>query len=740
MQEKPMNPLFNKVLLNRKTAVALEVSTHSADDIKITALMADIAQLGYTLNNDVMTVLKTYSDAELAEFHQFLVSELKVMVGAHVRYIPLFKNFPKGIPDTMEHVLRRILGYFENQFKVTPADYDVLSCGHIIDKKLFNLAEYNACPICEHQVDELMDHDDSHKAVENTHQFKIITLTNEVTVYKIFSNLVSSRSPISEDDKSFIISMVEHEGNNIGEYIPDDISQKEIVALLGGLLLKITDIAEIVLTKHVKTSTDVLRLAVQLCGGDISLKENTKFKLTNPQRRIIMTLLNKIKYPEIDMMRYRSMWQRLGEVLHIGSKKDKYPVAFEAFDNLRNHSHTIETFNRKVEQLLTEATTVKNNKSQIEDVLKLLSSRAGDFARRLDYVLRLSTNKTIVIASFKTIIHLIPTPLILSLKAHFEGRSEKSEFRFFVPKGKMAKVQFIEGDNREIISEVTIKKLIKLLEKELDNRFSKEESLGKVFIDESLKKILVPLSQRSASKALFTVPRGSRMKVDSTAPFVRLFTYWKAPVDVDLGAIAFDENWQEIDHLNYYALSSFGQSVHSGDIQNGRNGAVEFIDLDIEAFKRMNVRYVAVTIIVYTGEHFSEFECSAGFMERQSPDGRQFDATTVKQKFDVSADGTYEVPMIFDLETSELIWVDLALSGSDMHANYHNSSSKLINIAKVAVKLADIKPNLYDLFSIQAKARGTKVDFVKNPKVEYDQVFDLETAKNLDEIVSKWMK
>jgi hypothetical protein len=742
MQEIIMNALFNKVLLNRKNSVAIIPSQHKADDVKVIAIMADIAQLGYTLDNDVISVLKTYSDNELSTFHKFLVPELKEMVGANVRYVPLFKKFPQDIPDDIDHLVLKIVGYFQNFFKINPQEYTALSCGHIIDKRLFNLADFGACPICEQQVDELMEHDDSHKPLENTHQFKVIKLADESAVYTIFSNVVGSRSPISETDKEFITDIVKHELDNVVNYLPEEITQKEIIALLGGLLLEYTQSAEAVLLKHVKTSTDVLRLAVQICDGDVSLKDNTKFKLTNGQRRIVMTLLNNVKCPEIDMLRYRSMWLRLGEVLHVGTDKNKkkFPVAYNAFNLLRNDQKSIMTFNKKVEQLLVAAIKVKNNKVQMAELLKLLETRAGDFARRLDFVLRVSANKKSVIDSFKSVIHSLTTPMILSLKSHFKGRSVKSDFRFYVPKGKMAKVQFSDGDDRDQLSVATVNKLLTMFEKELLNRFSKEESLGRVFIDESLKKILVPLSQRSASKALLTVPRGSRMSVDKNAPFIRLFTYWKDSCDVDLAAIAFDKDWNHKDQINYYSLSSYGKSVHSGDIRSGTKGAVEFIDIDVDAFKKSGIRYVAITTIVYTGEPFSSFECSAGYMERQNPDGRQFDATTVKQKFDVSSEGTYCVPLIFDLEESEVIWADFVLSGSDMYSNYHNTSEKLVNIAKVAVKLADIKPNIYDLFMLQAKARATQIDVKKKSDVVYDYVFDLDSAMNLDEIMAKWIK
>lgn len=733
-----MNNLFNKVLLERRTAVAIKASNFENDDAKVLAIMADIAQLGYTFDKPLIDVLKTQNDSSLSVFHSFLVNQLKVMVGANVRYVPLFKNFPNDIPDDVDFLFKRILTAFKNVFKTGSANYAVLSCGHVIDTDMFNLADFGACPLCLSQVDELMSHDDS-ASVENTKNLKVIKLVDESVIYEIFKNVISSRSPISETDKSFISDMFTI-GESVEKYIPKEIFQKEIIALVCGLLVKYSANYESLISEYMKTATDVLRFAVQLCDGDVSLKENTKFKLNNTNRRLIMSLLNNVSNPEADMLRYRSQWLRLGEVLHIGSKKDKYPKAYVAFDVLRNDQKSIETFNRKVESLLSKASKTEHNESLINDLINLLASRAGEFARRLDTVIRVSNNKEMVIDKFNTVTEQLTTPLLMSIKSHFKNRDTKSDFRFFIPKGKLAKIHFEENDDRSVIEPKYIESINNIIEETLIKRFSNEDSLGKVYIDPSLENVLVPLSQRNASKALQTVPRGSRIKVDENSPFIRLFTYWKAPVDVDLAAICFDKDWVNKDYINYYSLSGYGASRHSGDIVNGQNGACEFIDLDINAFKKKDIRYVAVTLISYRGDHFNTFECFSGFMERDNSSSKQFDATTVKQRFDVAADATSCVPMIFDLETSELIWTDFVMHSNELYSNYHNSSGKLVQLAKSSLKLSEIKPNIFDLFMLHAKARADSIDTIRNNEIEYDTVLDLETAKNLDEIMSKWLK
>ncbi len=738
-----MNIIANKILLNRKQSVAIvDNGEIFANEHIILAILAEISQLGYTLDKPVLDVLKSFNKKELKEFKDFLISELKVMVGANVRYVPLFKSFPNDIPDTNELYVKKIIGYFENLFKIIPEEYKVLSCGHVVCTKMFSIDNYSGCPICEKQDLELMKgHDDSHKDLEGIKQFKIITLTNENSVFNIFKNLLSSKTSISESDLSDISDIISYYGESIVDHLPESINQKEIVVfLVNELLTKLNaDINSI--SKYFKTATDVLRLATQFSGGDVSLAANTKFKLKNKERKIVMSLLNNIQNADSDMIRHREKWLRLGEVLHIGAYKNKYPVAFSSFNSLRNDAKNINTFNRAVEKLLIDAKSRKNNNSQIDSLTKVLISRPGDFARRLDHVIRTAKNPTDAIKDFESIVSKVPTPILLVLSKHIKSRNKLKDFRAFIPKGKMSKIKLIEGDNRKLIIDKYIKKVSDIIYLELNSRFQKLPPLGKnIRIKrEELEGQIVPFSQRSASKSLLNITRGSKMKVNKDIPFIRLFTYWKAPVDIDLGITMLDEKFNSLGVVSYYNLSSYGKTVHSGDIRDGRHGAVEFIDIDVDAFKKLGVRYVSVNIYSYSGEKFSTIDCFAGYMEREQPDGRQFDATTVKNKFNISSESTSCIPMVFDLLKNEVVWLDIVTKQDSLHSNYHNTQTATINAIRAGLDLINTRPTLFDLVNLHANARSESVTYVQIDGEYYDHTFDLSILMDLDKIMSEYL-
>jgi len=725
---------MNEILLRRKNKVSVKTGSLKEFSEKLmSALMADIAQLGYTLSGELLERVGSLEALEIKEFHNYLVKALKKMVGAHVKYTPLFRNFPDDIPDDNEYFFNRIVGFLENVFGFTEG-YKVLSCGHAINTEVFDLSNFGACPICQYKVDEKdLDPAKPRLKLEEITPFKIINLGKETDVLEIFRNLVGSKTSISEQDKSDITRIVELYKDAVVEYMPSQIHMKENLAFIASLILDNTSAPEESLKQVFKTSTDILRLAVAMSNGDVSLAVPTKFKsLSNKKRRLILDLLENVKNPEEDMIRWKERWKRLGERIRVRSGEKKYPKVHKALKALRD-GEKITTFNGRVEAALLSRDYVL--------AARLLHKRPGEFARRIDLLIRKSSEDIEIIEKFISIIDSLPTPLLLQLLKHFEERDVKSPIRYFLPKGNICKIQVIEEDNREVISISTISTICLAIEAVLDKRFSELKPLGKVYINPELKNYLVPFSQRSASRALKTIVRGSQIDLPKENT-LRAFLYWKASVDLDLSVVMLDENWNNKGHVSYTNMKYSG-AVHSGDIQDAPNGAVEFIDIPVDEMRKKGIRYVVATIFSYTGEPFSELEeCFAGVMGRSKPkSGEIFEATTVKHKFDLTTDSRLSLPMIIDIKENKMIWSDLSLPGGRFN-NVENNSE---NIRVLGLAMTDIiyrKPNLYQLFKLHASARAESVDFEYDKEKEYDTIFDIDkgiTPFDIDEIGAKFL-
>lgn len=320
------------------------------------------------------------------------------------------------------------------------------------------------------------------------------------------------------------------------------------------------------------------------------------------------------------MQRYKNRWIRLGEILHPFEYKDRYPRAAEAFDILRNNRR-IETFNSQVELAILAC--------DIKEATRLLMQRPGEFARRLDHMLRLTEAGDQVLRSFEQIATSVSTPVLLQVMNHFDKRERYGEWRTFFPKGEVAKVQAIPNMLPQLADEQRAR-AAGICREVLIRRFSALPTLGKVYIDPQLHEQLVPFSQRSASKALRTIARGSRLPIPEGST-IRFFTWWKegivndvptGRVDIDLSAVLYDEKWTYMEHVSYTNLRSAKyRACHSGDVVQAPNGACEFIDVDIESVLRYGGRYVVMSLNSFTSQPYCDLpECFAGWMIRSQPE------------------------------------------------------------------------------------------------------------------------
>ncbi len=370
---------------------------------------------------------------------------------------------------------------------------------------------------------------------------------------------------------------------------------------------------------------------------------------------------------------------------------------------------------------------------------KLLQSRPGEFARRLDHLLRISEDAAPVVAKFKEVAAAVSTPVLLQVKTHFERRNDGRELRVFFPKGSVGNVKAIDN-NLPAISKEVCAAISEICEQALLQKFSTYPPLGKVFIQEVLRDYTVPFAQRSASKALKTISRGSKISLPA-GNTLRFFIYWKdgtERTDLDLSALALDTDSGFKLVISYYNLKEIG-GHHSGDITSAPDGASEFIDIDISQVLKQGIRYILMNVNSYTQQPYCDLPiCFAGFMVRQFPNsGEIYDPLTVENKFDLTANTRIAIPMIIDLYERKVLWTDLSLrSNPSAVNNVHNNLSSVTLINKAMTTL--VKPNLYDLLQLHAKARGIQT-FLKS---EADHIFGIHegvTPSDIDTLVSAYL-
>lgn len=705
---------MNEILLRRKNKVILGIGTAKvANDRCITTIMKNIEELGYTFSREVFDVLRTYSVNELTEFYLELKAALMKLKGANVVYMPMYADFPKGVMDAhfSELYINAMVHYWSDGI-LYPKNH----------RKRVN--------------DRLPLFDET--------KVKVLQLGSEADVRQIFDNICTSRTSISRTDREDIAYLFETENMKL----PDNIPHKENAAYISALYLQKNPLARVSgLRKYVKTATDVLRLVTAMSDGDVSLAENTRYKsFTRRQRRMIMELLSGCPNIEGDMLRYKERWIRIGERIH-PSEFDcsrytlEYDRAINAFDKLRNN-RKIETFAGKVEFDLAYG--------EYESALAELVKRPGELARRLDQLLRVA-HKESVIRSFASVAEKVSTPVLLQVREHFLHRAEQADVRVFFPKGSLAKCHS-ERNNLPDIDEKYCQEVIRICENALVKIYGQREPMGKVYLSEDYRNYVVPFSQRSASKAMKTIVRGSRLPMDSQTNAVRAFIWWanmdkcdfesydSGRIDIDLSAAIFDENWNYIEHVSYTNLKSAKyKACHSGDIVNGGpvdgDGVSEFLDVDVDSVVRCGARYVVYQVYSFTCQTYADMpHAMFGWMERADVDsGEIYEPKTVEQKLDLTADSMVCIPVIFDCVKREFIWCDMNMSLSGIHANIggNNLESNLSGVAAVCYSMVNVKkPDLYDLIALNVMGRGVLVD----NREDADIVFDTELYLNNDTV------
>lgn len=671
---------FDEVYLRRANKIRLGSSDPTVDTLPYVATFnKNLEALGYTLSGGALSALLQSDHEMVARIAENTIRGLKTIVGDHVTYRPMYPNFPSQVMEASdaELYINALVHYF----------------GSAIGLTILPVYEKKDRPALAHQQ-----------------PLKVIDLGSSEDAIELMTNLIQSKVSFSQTDKEDVATYIK---SDLFDFFQTgakyDIPNKENLATVVKLGLDVGLL--LVREDSFKTATDVLRLAAAMSDGDVSLAEKTTFrKFKKRERRMLLAMLNNVGNIEEDMLRYASRWKRLGEILHPGEYASRYPVAFAAFSKIRNNE-PIATFNSRVEKAIGEGAYF--------EAAKILSARPGEFARRLDVLLRNSDTEASsrILDQFEAVAHEVSPSVLLQLRSSLRGRVfNQKGLRAFYPKGNLAKVQVIPETRPALDARVMVR-AFDATTSALQQHFGVLEPLGKVWIDPSLKDYSVPFGMRSASKAINTVGRGSKIPLPESDT-VRFFVHWKniegsgyrGGVDIDMSLGLMGSEFESTGTVAYYNLRDLG-AHHSGDITNAPNGAAEFIDLDIEKALKAGHRYAYMVIHSYSGQSFAEIpELFAGFMARTGPNsGEIFEPKTVQDKMDITSDAQQGMVYIVDLRERAVIWVDTVLpSRTSRPINLASNRGRLSLLAESLVTGA--RPRLGDLFELHASARGTQVD------------------------------
>lgn len=653
-------------------------------------IVSNLLYYGYVPSQqayEIMEQLAQASPATLDKWWQQLEISLKKAKGADKdigKYI-VYQNFPKEVLEMSqaEYWIKQLLIYWGA-----------------------NLGSLRQTPVKREPMFEQID-------------FKVLHLARPQALNNIFESLLLKPAVWMRAEQEEIAWFIAQ-----GYAVNTEIKFKENLVFAAVTCMQYQQVLAL------STTTDVLRLSVGFSKGDISLKTNTKFKLSRQQRKYVLEVLAGVKDLEEGVMRYKNRWIRLFHQLHIGEYANKYPKAYKVATTLRNGGK-YPTFNSKVEAYLATANA---------QLLPLLAQRPGEFARRIVHVLGVFGEQAL--SYFVPALDKLETIKLLKLKRFLRTTNER-DYRIFTPKGSWKKAQF-EPNNIKVRPEY-IQQIVKAIDQLVQARISQKFG-DSFFYTADLAQVKLPVNN---AEAVTRYAKGTVFQIPDNIRFIRSVTYWQERSQtcwMDNGWNFFDANWQSKGTCCWDTTWEMGDAaVFSGDPVNSYNKAGkagQLIDLYIDKLLEMGVRYAVWNILSYSRIPFDNLEDVQGLLlwGEEPQKGKLIEPSRVNFAFPVTGSSLTKYICYLDLVTRRVVLMDSNLSASVGSAR--NNAKRLQDRMPAIVEYFDTLPSLMDMFegfSVGSPTEAMKVVYTDQKLAINDEkafVFLPKNKQNTYEPVS----
>jgi hypothetical protein len=680
-----------------KGFVCLSVSTENNRNLALT-VQANLMQYGYMLSEEAFQFLSNANRTDIINFNDECVTYLKEMMGGRYDYQPMYKNFPEEVMSMSDCEL------FWNQI------IHYLSNGEWMPESIEMERPVN---------------------FENI-KYIVLESISQRRFMQIFTDLCSINTSLTPVDRVIVEWFCKEYNNTINSLLPKEVPFKETLCALASLGLDVP----------VKTVTDILRICVHMSGGDSSLpkvprktikanawtkkhvsnpaREKFKFRnFTRAERKYILSLLEKTNCDAKEGVLKANRWVRLGERIHPTEYKNKFPKAAKFFDEIRNENPT---------SWYSDVNKAFNVSFELG--LQKLSERAGEFSRRMDALVRNNPNHTkMIMEYFASSAAKTSNKVLFEVYTHFESRAKKQEYRRVTIKGSRTAYPLPTLDALPVRTIGAIQQSIWDI---LKTKFSGLDKLGKVYIDDELRKIPLPTNMRSLNMSLKPRIRGQRIAFDNPdAKVIRAFVYWMDEYggeDLDLSATFIGDKKTGL--LSFQNLK-FENNLHSGDVRHREGPCAEYIDINIVDTLAKGYRYVMIDVRNFNGRSLESVESVFGLMEREYPESNKlWYPQTITNTQMLQSEATSTLVTILDLETKEYIFIDEDSNGKPVASL---DSSNVIDVINHYSKLPAV--SVFDILLLHTEARGLLVE----NKEDADTCFILEDFTNSYEDIAKMM-
>ncbi|MEU2170703.1 MXAN_6230/SCO0854 family RING domain-containing protein [Micromonospora chersina] len=300
--------------------------------------------------------------------------------------------------------------------------------------------------------------------------------------------------------------------------------------------------------------------------------------------------------------------------------------------------------------------------------------------------------------------------------AQVRGAEPGTPRRTFFPRGDVVRAWSAPEQRRPLPAEA-IAEIRAGVDAELVERAGRLDRFDVAVLDAALSLVPAPRRERAGSAQLTGWPRGSVRHLPDL-DVLRLFLHWtdgaKFRVDLDLSCAFYDREWMPRGHCDYTRLRFKGRAaIHSGDLTSAPPplGATEFLDLDRAALLSARVEWAVPVVFSYNDVPFEALDAAfAGFSLPQRG-GRQFDPARVVQRFHLRGDSRSLAPLVLNVRTGQVMWIDASLSTAGYGHHVGGYSARLGRLAADLWEhfCAGARPTLLDLAAWHASARADRI-------------------------------
>ena len=592
-----------------------------------------------------------------------------------------------------------------------------------------------------------------------------LNLIDDEMIEKLFVDLLSSNVTLSEQYLDDVCVLTNNKSIKELEKYMECIQMKETLTTVSSYILK----KEGVLIGNFKTATDILRLIAKISADELNNKHIHFAYFSRTELSQLMTKLENLQNPMPDIKRYSKPWHTFFKLYAKKINFHKYPKVRNAVDMLFGDiSYMTERgkINEKIKRLPIMS------EEELDNFVKEYIVFYGDYVREILSLLNKAKENQYekLLLGLENCVTKVNTRILFQLYDRVINLQEKDKTvpRLVNSKGKWRKLRESISLSDELLNRV-----LQIVEDGIKTQLKEKENLGKVFIDEDYKNIMLTTSEKDSNVSLRPMTRGSRIEFNPNAEVLRFFVAWKnldektlkelntayskldektlkeltpmySRVDVDLSALTFNENLEFNDVVAYYNQKKSGFAF-SGDITNAPEGALEYIDVfDLERLKKKGNRYILMQIRSYNGYTFEEINSVyAGVMELTSIEAKEkknMYSTAITEGFQIVSSERTTNTILVDLKNYEYIWLDMNMDSYKLDIFQNALNYEEIPYLNDMLRYFSRKQyvTMYDLLKLNANVRGI---LTKNKK-EADVIFEKVDNKNnlaLADILSNYL-